>query len=204
MSFRQWVAIEFLPLAALLAVPSILDFVWWIDALIIIAMVIVTTAISVALRLRFLTPDAANDSESNAPSLALSERSLQTYVRFVAPVLTAAMFAVLLISQQPWVEFLERPRWVDAATGIAVIGWIIGAVVVALGFPKAPWILVLASVSGLIAQWGDTLGGEVGFDMTFYLVQGLAIASHLIFMIALAFVPPADQRDDVPVPVPIR
>ena len=74
-------------------------------------------------------------------------------MQVLAPLLTIVMFAVVLISQQAWVDGLERPRWVDAATGIAVLGWLVGTVLVALAVRRSPWILVGASASGLIAQW---------------------------------------------------
>ena len=114
---------------------------------------------------------------------------LQPWVAIALVISTVVMFVTVLVVQEAWVEELERPLWVNLATGGAVIGWMGGVFMALLGAPPARLVLPLASLSGLLAQWGDTLGGEVSFDLGFYRTQGIAIAGHLILAFLLAVVP---------------
>ncbi len=117
------------------------------------------------------------------------ESNMRPAVQAGIPIATVVMFAVVLLVQQAWVDELARPQWVNTLTGLAVIGWLVGTIFVAFGSVWARWIPSLASVAGLGAQWGDTLGGEVGFDLGFYRTQGIAIAAHLVITVGLAMVP---------------
>jgi len=119
----------------------------------------------------------------------LDSTTLKPWVAVALFISTVAMFVTVLVVQEAWVEELERPFWVNLATGVAVLGWIGAGVMALVGLPSARLLLPIASLFGLLAQWGDTLGGEVGFDLGFYRTQGIAIAAHLVVATALAVVP---------------
>lgn len=98
-----------------------------------------------------------------------------------------SMYAVLIITNPPWMENIDRAWFVQPATGVAMIGWLASAVISAAGWKEGLLVGVGATVFAIIAWWGDTLHGYVSFTTPFYATQIAVIVAYGSAMTAMYF-----------------
>ncbi len=114
-------------------------------------------------------------------------RTLDVATRISAPILMVSMYAVLIITNPPWMENIDRAWFVQPATGVAMIGWLASAVISAAGWKEGLLVGVGATVFAIIAWWGDTLHGYVSFTTPFYATQIAVIVAYGSAMTAMYF-----------------
>jgi len=110
-------------------------------------------------------------------------RTLDTATRIAVPVLVVLMYTVLIVTNPPWMETIDRAWFVDPATAMAMLGWLASGVAVAVGWKEGLLVGIGATAFGLLAMWGDTLHGYVSFGTPFYATQ---VAAIVVYGAALA------------------
>jgi len=115
-------------------------------------------------------------AEGTTP-LQFPPRTLDTTTRIAVPVLVALMYTVLIVTNPPWMETIDRAWFVNPATVLAMLGWLTSAVTAAAGWKEGLLVGLGATALGLIAMWGDTLHGYVSFSTPFYAEQVAAIVA---------------------------